>query len=120
MIADYFTKPLQGILFYKFRDQILGVVPMDTIVGDHRSVLDHNTTKAPRKAYGAKVARQSPSTTGIGRPSKAVIRVTPKSRKRVRDKTCGPINTNSMWQGLPRFRSDQGAKFCGVKNNVLE
>jgi hypothetical protein len=44
MIADYFTKPLQGILFYKFRDQILGVVPMDTIVGDHRSVLDHEMT----------------------------------------------------------------------------
>jgi hypothetical protein len=39
MVADYFTKPLQGILFYKFRDQIMGVVPMDTIIGDHRSVL---------------------------------------------------------------------------------
>jgi hypothetical protein len=46
MIADYFTKPLQGELVYKFRDQILGVVPMETIVGDHRSVLDHNSTKA--------------------------------------------------------------------------
>jgi hypothetical protein len=40
MVADYFTKPLQGVLFYKFRDQIMGVVPMDTITGDHRSVLD--------------------------------------------------------------------------------
>jgi hypothetical protein len=40
MVADYFTKALQGALFYKFRDQILGVVPMDTIQGDHRSVLD--------------------------------------------------------------------------------
>jgi hypothetical protein len=40
MIADYFTKPLQGKLFYKFRDQIMGVVPMDTIHGNHRSVLD--------------------------------------------------------------------------------
>jgi hypothetical protein len=39
MVADYFTKPLQGALFYKFRDQIMGVVPMDTIIGDHRSVL---------------------------------------------------------------------------------
>jgi hypothetical protein len=39
MVADYFTKPLQGILFYKFRDQIMGVVPMNTISGDHRSVL---------------------------------------------------------------------------------
>jgi Golgi nucleoside diphosphatase len=40
MVADYFTKPLQGVLFYKFCDQIMGVVPMDTITGDHRSVLD--------------------------------------------------------------------------------
>jgi hypothetical protein len=40
MVADYFTKPLQGALFYKFRDQIMGVVSMDTIVGDYRSVLD--------------------------------------------------------------------------------
>ena len=26
MVADYFTKPLQGSLFYTFRDQIMGVV----------------------------------------------------------------------------------------------
>jgi hypothetical protein len=94
MIADYFTKPLQGVLFYKFRDQILGVVPMDTIVGDHRSVLDHDLTKVPIKIYGPRMARQSSSTTGIGRPSKAVIRVKPKSRKRVGDKTCGPTKAS--------------------------
>jgi hypothetical protein len=40
MVADYFTKPLQGALLYKFSDQIMGLVPMKTIVGDHRSVLD--------------------------------------------------------------------------------
>jgi hypothetical protein len=40
MVADYFTKPLQGELFYKYRDQIMGLVPMGTITGDHRSVLD--------------------------------------------------------------------------------
>jgi hypothetical protein len=27
MIDDYMTKPLQGALFWKFRDQIMGVVP---------------------------------------------------------------------------------------------
>jgi len=27
MIGDYATKPLQGALFKKFRDQIMGVVP---------------------------------------------------------------------------------------------
>ena len=25
MIAGYFTKPLQGMLFYKFRDAIMGI-----------------------------------------------------------------------------------------------
>jgi hypothetical protein len=27
MIGDFMTKPLQGALFGKFRDQIMGVVP---------------------------------------------------------------------------------------------
>ena len=27
MIGDYIMKPLQGALFHKFRDQIMGVVP---------------------------------------------------------------------------------------------
>ena len=43
-VADYFTKPLQGALFYKFCDQIMGVVEMETILGidpiNHRSVLE--------------------------------------------------------------------------------
>jgi hypothetical protein len=42
MVADYFTKPLQGALFYKFRDQILGLAPMETIHGNQRSVLKSN------------------------------------------------------------------------------
>ena len=45
MVADYLTKPLHSKLFYKFRDQIMGVVPMDAIVGDHSSVLVQNVTK---------------------------------------------------------------------------
>jgi hypothetical protein len=40
MLADYFTKPLQGALFYKLRDQLMGLVPMETIMGDQRSVLN--------------------------------------------------------------------------------
>jgi hypothetical protein len=47
MVADYFTKPLQGVLFYKFRDQILGLVPMETITGDQRSVLDQESKVIP-------------------------------------------------------------------------
>ncbi len=40
MIGDFRTKPNQGALFKKFRDQIMGVGPMATILGNHRSVLD--------------------------------------------------------------------------------
>ena len=42
MVANFYTKTLQGKLFYKFRDQILGLSPMDDIHihRDHRSVLD--------------------------------------------------------------------------------
>ena len=29
MIADYFTKPLQGSLFRKLRDLVLGIIPAD-------------------------------------------------------------------------------------------
>ena len=29
MIADFFTKPLQGALFYKFRDAVLGINAID-------------------------------------------------------------------------------------------
>ena len=44
MVADYFTNPLLGALFYKFRYQIMGVVEMEEILGidpiNHRSVLE--------------------------------------------------------------------------------
>jgi hypothetical protein len=34
MIGDYATKPLQGALFWKFKDQIMGVTPaQDPIPG---------------------------------------------------------------------------------------
>ena len=39
MTADYFTKPLQGALFKKFRDQIMNLNPMTTGSQDCRSVL---------------------------------------------------------------------------------
>ena len=45
MVADFFTKPLQGSLFRKFRDQIMGMAPMEEINNEppppsHRSVLE--------------------------------------------------------------------------------
>lgn len=39
MIADYFTKPLQGTPFRKFRDDIMNIDPRLVPAMDHRSVL---------------------------------------------------------------------------------
>ena len=70
MVADYFTKPLQGELFYKFRDQIMGVVAMDTITGDHRSVLDEqtNATPVPEPVRSSDADPKEPARTSIAHP----------------------------------------------------
>jgi hypothetical protein len=68
IVADYFTKPLQGKLFYKFHDQIMGVVPMRTITGDHRSVLDVDSDK-PKLAE--KRVKVSPLMVDDARPNRA-------------------------------------------------
>jgi hypothetical protein len=41
MLADFFTKPLQGSLFIEFRDLIMNVDPVTVPMTDHRSVLGH-------------------------------------------------------------------------------
>lgn len=43
MLADYFTKPLQGTLFRRFRDMIMNgnLTPTTSSVGDCRSVLNN-------------------------------------------------------------------------------
>ena len=44
MLADFFTKPLQGKLFYRFRDGIMNIAPESKFHSSHRSVLhDHHT-----------------------------------------------------------------------------
>jgi hypothetical protein len=84
MVADYFTKPLQGELFYKFRDQIMGLVPMGTITGDHRSVLDkkpkakvsfaarHNNAQPTSRSTYADVVKSRPHSSSIKRLTQLV------------------------------------------------
>ena len=43
MIADFFTKPLQGSLFVRMRDKILNL-PTSKIASVHRSVLEQRET----------------------------------------------------------------------------
>ena len=40
MWADYFTKPLQGSLFYVQRDQVMNIDPSSPYHSSHRSVLE--------------------------------------------------------------------------------
>jgi hypothetical protein len=40
MVADYFTKPLQGALFYKLWDYIMNIDPCSEYHSGHRSVLE--------------------------------------------------------------------------------
>ena len=39
MCADFFTKPLQGMLFYRLRDLIMNITPENPHYSSHRSVL---------------------------------------------------------------------------------
>ena len=54
MLGDYFTKPLQGALFTKFRDRILNLqaAPPTVPVEDHRSVLGPDQSHATAQSHG--------------------------------------------------------------------
>jgi hypothetical protein len=95
MVADYFTKPLQGALFYKFRDQIMGVVPMDTIVGDHRSVLDVESQNMTKPVVSEK------------RP---VIQVNQSSNKRVRIAQAKEKATTQSWVDVVKSKPRKSLK----------
>jgi hypothetical protein len=43
MLADFFTKPLQGSLFQKFRNQVMNIDPGTKLYQDHRSVLENES-----------------------------------------------------------------------------
>jgi hypothetical protein len=64
MWADYFTKPLQGLLFYKLRDWIMNVSPNSKYHSGTRSVLDPKVAdpKVADPKVGADVIWRVPST----------------------------------------------------------
>ena len=52
MVVDYFTKPLQGRLFYKLRDLVMNIGPSSKYSLSQRSVLRHGETrKSDRHPY---------------------------------------------------------------------
>ncbi len=53
MIGDFMTKPLQGALFWKFRDQIMGVVPaQDPGPGKAKMKIDELYTHMDKPTQG--------------------------------------------------------------------
>jgi hypothetical protein len=53
MIGDFMTKPLQGALFRKFRDQIMGVVPaQDPGPGKAKTMIDELNTHTIKPTKG--------------------------------------------------------------------
>ena len=77
MLADYFTKLLQGATFHKFRDAIMNhnFVPAEVHPRDHRSVLDpkhvndqsHTTTLQLKQNQGQKLT-ESEETKDLTQP----------------------------------------------------
>ena len=57
MVADFFTKPLQGVLFCQFQNRIMGSDPVtNTMSQDHRSVLNKPDLNLAREE--SQLARQ--------------------------------------------------------------
>ena len=52
MLADFFTKPLQGILFTKFRDVLLSYEHIDSLALDPASTLEERVGGAVKRADG--------------------------------------------------------------------
>jgi hypothetical protein len=59
MVADFFTKPLQGAQFKKFRDFIMNVDHSTTSQQDHRSVLSKEMS--PEHTDGTKTDGNEPT-----------------------------------------------------------
>ena len=62
MRADFFTKPLQGMLFYHLRDLIMNIAPESPYHSSHRSVL--KDTGEGRNEYNDNPAQETETSSG--------------------------------------------------------
>jgi len=73
MIGDFMTKPLQGALFQKFRDQIMGVVPArDPGPGKAKPVSGNSDTHKVKPKKGGTTKRKFGSAEGKAAPQECV------------------------------------------------
>ena len=102
MIGDFMTKPLQGALFRKFRDQIMGVVPArDPGPGKVKSVSDKCDTNKDKPTKGKKKVNFGPAKKAV--PQECVG----KHRKAVGGKTDPTDRTQKLFN---RQRLNLGVK----------
>ena len=76
MLGDFFTKPLQGALFTKFRNRILNI-QTDTSLAplmDHRSVLRQERSRATEQSHGQSLATAPYDQTKCPKPSNETIK----------------------------------------------
>ena len=59
MVADYFTKPLTGHLFYKLRDLIMNIDPSSPYHSRHRSVLGQANNQPVQAAPPTRADREA-------------------------------------------------------------
>lgn len=65
MVADFFTKPLQGNLFYRFRDDIMGIGPDSEYHSSGRSVLSNEDEQDGTRMMVIGIRREDPEATDI-------------------------------------------------------
>ena len=75
MLGDYFTKPLQGALFNKFRDRVLNIQvdPSTVPFADHRSVLGQQHLHATEQSHGQPLATAQHDQTQCPKPANKMI-----------------------------------------------
>jgi hypothetical protein len=91
MIRDFMTKPLQGALFWNFRDQIMGMVPaQDPGPGKAITKIDELNTHTDKPTKGKEL---KPS-----RGKSTICNLVPSTEKRTAPQECvGRSDTNEGW-----------------------
>ena len=76
MLGEFFTKPLQGTLFNKFRDRIFNIQvdPSLAPLEDHRSLLGQERSHATEQLLGQSLATSQHDQNKRPKPSNETIR----------------------------------------------
>ena len=105
MLADFFTKPLQGALFRKFRDVILGYKHIDSLAETVESAAQERVGERPTD--GVSTASDSQNVVEVEKTSWADVvagRTGRNPKEHARVKTGGKENHRSSFTFLKQSR----------------